>query len=57
MISLNAKWKSLRRYGTILQREDSELADGWYTLFWLKDNSDTWCCEMKNGEVLSLQKV
>lgn len=57
MITLNSQWKNLRRYGTILQREDSELEDGWYTLFWLKDNNDTWCCEMRNGEVLSLQRV
>lgn len=61
MTPLNDQWKNLRRYGTILQREDSELVDGWYTLFWLKDgtgvNANTWCCEMKNGKVLSLQRV
>ena len=57
MASLNDQWKALRRYGVMLQREDSELEDGWYTLFWLKDGPVTWCCEMKNGEVLSLQRV
>lgn len=56
MTDLNKKWQQLRRYGIILEREDTEFDGGWYTEFWLESEKGiNYKCVMKNGEVLSLK--